>query len=725
MKFQLLGCKTEPFGSYLKALGILRLLGGHLDVKGGWCKDDIFYIDTTGTSLDAISIEMVKDNIIQFFLKKYKPTPIVSPWTRGSGFYPKDNKKWIGMILNTTEERFDLYKKTITEIQNWKDIKFKEKKGSKNEEDKNNDDTNDKELKPQIVLKCRNELDEKLVEWIDAAILIDNDGTLKTTNILGTGGNEGRLDYSNNFMKNICLMLLQNNIDDSVALLKNSLFEEPVSKYVIGRIGKFDPGHSGGYNQGFGIEQKDFPSNPWDFIFLLEGTLVWSSSIAKRNTIEKGSLRSPFTVRPSYIDPENSDSSKESEIWAPIWNKPISITEMKAFFREGRADIGRQNANNGLEFAEAITSLGIDRGITKFTRYNLQIRRGQSFISIPSGQFKVRILSITELIRELNPLMFKIDSFLRKFKPAPPTEFINARRKLNQDIFSALKYNTANDLKNLIISIGKFEKLIAKRDLKKDPTLSRPICGLSPKWLQMADDGSIEFRLAVALVSIKATDKVGSFRANLEPVSPDNAYEWSKNETQVAWVGNNIYEKLTNVLSKRMTDADRYSCCTNPLQSRIGLSAYDISYLINGFVNEEILENLIFGLMWLNWTNDSAEVEIIKKLKERWNNNSMNIPISRSWALLKLLFLPDGVFYFNNEKISIRSEPSIVFLLNAGRIEEACEIAKRRLYYSGLNPIKIKFLNRENGKRITASLLLPINNVDNLAKLVLTLKDSK
>ncbi|MEM4058641.1 MAG: type I-U CRISPR-associated protein Csx17 [Thermoplasmata archaeon] len=723
MKIKINGCRTEPFSSYLKALGILRLIGEQKDLKAkGWWENDIFYLDTKDTCLDATDINIVRDNIIQFFLKEYKPTPIVSPWTRGSGFYPTDNKEWIESIKTSTDPRFELYRVTINEIQSWNDIQFKNKEKSShgNQKEGNND-------KSKIVQICRNRLNDKVLEWIDAAILIDGEENLKTPPILGTGGNEGRLDYSNNFMKNICLMLLKNDISKSENLLKNALFEEPVSEYVIGKIGKFDPGHSGGYNQGYGIEQKDFPSNPWDFIFLLEGTLIWSSSIAKRNGISKNSLRSPFTVNPSYIEPGNSNSKNESEIWVPIWNKPISIREIKAFFREGRSDIGRKNANNGLEFAEAITSLGVDRGITKFIRYNLQIRRGQSFISIPAGQFSVRMLSITELLRELNPILYKIDSFLRKFKPAPPAEFINARRMLDEAIFSAVKYNTRKDLKSLIVSIGKFEKLITQRDLKKEPRLSSPIRGLSPRWLKEADDGSIEFRLAVALASIKATDKIGPFRANLEPVSINNIYEWSKNETQVAWIGNNIFEKLAMVLSKRLMDADRYSCCTNPLHSRINLSAYDISYFINGFVNEEILENLIFGLMWLNWSNDSEEGEIIKTLNERWAKNSEKVPIPRSWALLKLLFLPGGVFYFNNEKLLIKPELSIISLLNAGRIGEACEIAKHRLYYSGLSPIKIRFSDRVNGRRIAASLLFPVDkdNVNAIAKLVLALQDNK
>ncbi len=704
MKMRLNGCKPEPFSSYLKALAILRLIGEQKDQKiKGWWEDDIFNIESS----------LGSEDIIQFFLDEYKPTPIVSPWNGGSGFHKEGDKIVLQDILSANEKRFELYKDTINKIQNWHD------------DDVQLSDHKNKKTKADIIHACRSRLDEKVVEWIDAAILIDSEDNLKPTPILGTGGNEGNLEYSFTFMKHIKSMLLSDNREKSQNLLKNALFEEPVSEYVIGHVGKFDPGHSGGYNQGFGIEQKDFPSNPWNFIFLLEGTILWSSSIAKRNGINKDTLRSPFTVRPSPTEFESSNSNKESEIWVPLWNNPMGISELRAFFREGRSDLGRKSARTGLEFAEAITSLGVDRGINKFIRYSLQVRRGQSFIAIPSGQFKVSMLSESDLIRELNSILSRVDSFMRKFKPAPPNEYISARRRIDEAIFAVLKYGGAHELKMLIASFGKFEKLIARRDINKEPKLSRPITGISPRWLIMADDGSIEFRIAAVLASIKQTDKVGSFRANLEPVDPNNPFEWSNSENQIAWFGNNLAERLSNVLKRRIIDADRFSCCSNPFWGRIGLSTNDIAYFIDGNIDEEMVENLIFGLMWLNWSSKVKTDEILKKLRDRWDKGIKNIPIPRSWALLKLLFLPGGIFVNKNERISIKPENSIISLLNAGRIGEACQIAEKRLYYSGLSPIKIKFPDEKNGQRISAALLLPVNKQSELEKLVLTIRDIK
>ena len=85
------GCAPTPLASYLKALGILRLIssdanhvaGQAADPKArGWWEDERFHIRTT---LDRAAM-------CRFFLNDYAPSPIIAPWNGGSGFYPKDNK---------------------------------------------------------------------------------------------------------------------------------------------------------------------------------------------------------------------------------------------------------------------------------------------------------------------------------------------------------------------------------------------------------------------------------------------------------------------------------------------------------------------------------------------------------------------------------------------------------------------------------------------------------
>ena len=81
----LAGCAPSPLAHYLKAVGILRLVGEQLDsdARGRWRADDVFELTTR---VDATTL-------CRFFLEDYSPTPLVAPWNGGSGFYPaKDNR---------------------------------------------------------------------------------------------------------------------------------------------------------------------------------------------------------------------------------------------------------------------------------------------------------------------------------------------------------------------------------------------------------------------------------------------------------------------------------------------------------------------------------------------------------------------------------------------------------------------------------------------------------
>jgi hypothetical protein len=79
----LTGCAPVPLGSYLKALGIFRLLAEQADhtARGFW-RDERFVIQTF----------LGETELTAFFVDNYQPSPIISPWNRGSGFYFQERK---------------------------------------------------------------------------------------------------------------------------------------------------------------------------------------------------------------------------------------------------------------------------------------------------------------------------------------------------------------------------------------------------------------------------------------------------------------------------------------------------------------------------------------------------------------------------------------------------------------------------------------------------------
>ena len=791
-KITLRGCTSEPLLSYLSSLAVLRLVSQQKDSDArGWWENGIFHLDT----------KLDEDELVQFFMAEYAPTPIVAPWNGGSGFYEGDNTEGIDAIRSSASERFALYRQTLDRIFSFPEMppvglsigkilailiqEADKKKGRSNEDlikaanevnskleplktilapvnpsdltikqleeqskiSKNSAPTEKERataikgiLKPakkastlvkrlkrgsdkeKIIQACRDRLDERVIEWIDTAAVIGPEGDAEYPPILGSGGNEGRLDYTNTFMSNLAELLLSpENEETSRKLLRNALFAEATNGLSASKVGQYDPGRAGGYNQSPGIEKKDFPANSWKFVLAMEGSLVWASGVARRHAQERGFLRCPFTVRAcqvGYSSSSEKDGQKaRAEIWAPLWKLPVSYPELRSFLSEGRSDVGKKRATNGIKFAEAVASLGIDRGISEFVRYSLLKRRGDSYVALPTGHFSVHARSESDLVRELDPILARVDQFLRGFKE-PPASFTSARQRIDDAIFNLLECGGAENVKSLLIAIGRLEHLIAQRDRSRNPKLNSPLSGLTPRWIEEADDNSVEIRIAASLASIgprdkKSTCKVGYIRANLAPVDPVKIWSWSQGQGQTAWMGNSLMARMASILTRRMMDAERSNCKDNPLWGAIPIRAEDAVALIEGTVDEEVVENLLFGLMWIDW-NDRHLSETRKNLALKWSMPIADRVIPRPFALLKLLFLPEP---FN--QVTVRPEASIVPLLTSGRIGDACEIGRRRLFVSGLSPVTSRFPDSGNGTGIAAALLLPIQRSQAIAKLVL------
>ena len=175
----LTGCSPTPLAHYLKALGILRLVSNQKDSAArGWWKEESFHLATT---LDG-------NVLLEFFLEDYEPTPLVAPWNGGSGFYPNDNKDGIAAIAKNCSDRFAGYRKAIEMGRSATSLI---KASPKNE------------AKSVFLRECRQRWSGPLLEWLEAAVVLDGDGEPVYPALLGTGGNDGRLDFTNNFMQRL------------------------------------------------------------------------------------------------------------------------------------------------------------------------------------------------------------------------------------------------------------------------------------------------------------------------------------------------------------------------------------------------------------------------------------------------------------------------------------------------------------------------------------------
>jgi CRISPR-associated protein Csx17 len=755
--------------NYLKALGVLRLVSEQADPEARGCwRNDVFVLQG---KLDL-------DAALHFFVDHYQPTPILAPWNAGSGFYRKwdpakrqfkarDVAEALDAVATSTSARLRSYRALVqsTKIalaelgrpiklpavlrkfeaqgkrEKWSTTKTKDavKKffdSSLLFEVNGRPVCLGKADKDEFLKQLRSEvLDDKALGWLDAAIVLltGQKKNRKEAPALGSGGNIGNSDFSSRFMELLpTVMALAEGADlpsRSIQYLKASLWAEPASELLDFSVDQFDPGRAGSANMGQGLIAE--PSlNPWDYILMVEGSLLLGGAAARRLCASKQAAAFPFCPASSSVGfPSAGDDETRGELWLPLWGRFCSLAELNALFGEGRGEVGSRPARTGVDFARAACSLGIDRGITAFVRWEFQKRLGDSYLANSLGRFPVRQQQSADLLRQVDP-------WLDRFRNAcdgknVPPRFKTALREIEQAIFDFCRYGGPAFFQAILSALGRAERELCNGErFRTDKRLS-PIAGLSPDWIAAANDGTPEFELALALAGVSDPErKIGPLRANLEPVVvwPDKsgalAAKWAEKDRAVVWNSANLSVNLTRVLARRMMDGDKQGCENLPLASGTFVSLSTVSQFLAGQLDDRRIEDLLWGLILVEQKTGLYAGQLA---------DADAPPLPRAFPLLKLLFLPQPL-HIDAQPLRVKPEPELVTLLAAGRIGKACRIAMRRLRASGLAPLphppsggtardadwmELDHL-KADGHRLAASLLLPISraSVDELCLVV-------
>ncbi|MBA2433677.1 MAG: type I-U CRISPR-associated protein Csx17 [Chthoniobacterales bacterium] len=703
----LTGCAPVPIAHYLKALGILRLVSEQCDQKvlGQW----------NGNAFKLTSI-LDRESLLTFFLETYKPTPIIAPWNGGSGFFPNDNKEGIEPIRATKSQRFASFQEAVNSASEClAELGLTEKPG--------------KDVKEALLMLCRNRSPEHALEWLDSAFVLTGDGA-KYPPLLGTGGNDGRLEFTNNFMQRLAEVF---DLPDgtpakmSEKWLDNALFGTALPVLGRGAIGQFSPGAGGGANASSGFDSHS-STNPWDFILMLEGAILFAGAAVKRlESAEIGQLVYPFCVKQAGVGYGSAalldETNSRCEMWMPLWEQPVALSELKALLGEGRAQVGGRSARNGVDFARAVATLGVDRGISAFQRYGFQVRNGLAYFATPLERVVVR------RNRLASQLLAPIDDWLEKFRRAAradvaPSSIQRAARALEAAIVAFCKTADARRVQELLISLGDCEAAMAGRWKWSRQSYLSPVPLLATQWLREANTGTVEFRLAAALAGVTSLQGRDALwlRSHLEPVRPKGGrekrwFEWTDTiETNVVWRGGDLAQTLNAIIARRLLSAGQSSDGGYPDSSKISARPAAIAAFIEGRTDDRLLSRLLWGLMLIDFGGKYSDDFKIGFPTEHREPPAL-------YALLKLCFTNHKV-----RDIYVPLVPAIHRRARAGDGLGASILAARRLLGSSLAPAIDRIpASGPMVVRAAAALLFPVteNDLGEMAGCVLRPKQSE
>ena len=592
------GLRPEPLGSYLAGLGLIRLIGEQADpaATAMW-GDEGFVVDTAVPDL------------AEWLVDQYVPTPVLSPWNGGSGFGAKDKepKRRLEDLLASTSPRLGAFKDAIalaTDVigraraDGW--IKADGKGGEKVID------------KARIVREFRNRCPDALLPWIDATVVLAGEQP-SFPPLLGTGGNDGRLDFSTNFHQRLLEVLGAGPKirERSLRWAGDTLADTEIERLSEGAVGQFDPAAAGGQGSSpFGGAASLV--NPWAYVLLTEGALLFASGTARRHQHAAARAAIPFRVG---FSPDGSDSgaageasTSRGEMWVPVWNRPYSIAEIWQLFGEARASWRGRPAQRAAEFYAATRTLGVARGIGEFVRYGIQQRNGLAYVAVPLAKVEVR--SKPEI-----RLAARIEDWVSWVRGTDASSAVGAAaRRFDAAHLAYVRDGGPRALASMLAALTGLEQAVGRSGRTKEKVPTRRVPDARDFLAEFTKAECAELRVAAGIAScatVPGTRKVRrDMRQILLPVDPGDTAQrparWRDSPLVAGYGLRPLRQVLADVLAWRSRtasddDGSQRFRGVPTFHGSIPVPAADLHAFARGLLDEAELEQWLRACLALDW----------------------------------------------------------------------------------------------------------------------------
>ena len=525
-------------------------------------------------------------------------------------------------------------------------------------------------------------------------MIVDGDRT-DYPSLLGSGGNDGHLDFSVNFISRLKALLdnagkQPRSVRDSLAASLWNLTTDQLQKGAA--VGQFLPGGVGGVNSTTGLKGDSY-TNPWDYILMLEGAVTFRAGVSRRLASEDiGRSAAPFTMfsrSASYGAASPKEESTRGEQWMPIWSNPLRYQEFQHFLAEGRITHNRKTAKHPLDAARAVANLGVARGVDAFYRYGYLQRNGDAHYAVPLRVHNVprQVLPQLHCLDDLDRWTSCLHSAARDKRV--PQRLVLAVYGFDETMFKVVQHaDEAQRWQQLLLAMHRIEAI----QRKGTAFTCGPMPGLRSEWAEVANDGSPEFRVALALSQLQWTPAISHEGVNSKAVRKSFRQFWLPLEEKgracyatsaggdrighdpdVVMEGRDAMRDLCALVERGMLLATQAGTRIWPLHpGRQTVSLSDLTLFLEGAFDYQRCLDLACSLSALK------EPCIVEKGPREAEASLPPV----AWDLLRLLHTdlelkPDSRAPFN---------ASILRLLRSGNSTKALQLALQRYRSLGLEP---------------------------------------
>jgi CRISPR-associated protein Csx17 len=328
------------------------------------------------------------------------------------------------------------------------------------------------------------------------------------------------------------------------------------------------------------------------------------------------------------------------------------------------------------------------------------VRNGLAYLATPLGRVESTQAPSADLITDLDQGRF-LESLRREARGKDASASLKrANAQLENALFALTRPGGGRQaIQRVLILLGEVMQTLAVSRKGQEAVPVLP--SLSESWVLQADDGSAEFRLAVALASLV------DVRAYLVPVDRDKGrWQWAPESRLHVWGKGDFTRNLVRIVERRVIETQRQETARDPFagRTRLGARLADIEALLSGQTDDARIAALLQGLVWAKLPETLAPATKVRA-------GGASVPTA--YAVLKPFFTPPALLKHLGrlpEDSHLTLPGELPRLLAGGQVQKAQDVAWRRARIAGLGwpsgdaPQSPAL----NGPRLLAALAIPL-----------------
>jgi CRISPR-associated protein Csx17 len=472
--------------------------------------------------------------------------------------------------------------------------------------------------------------------------------------------------------------------------------------------------------------------SPWAMALACEGLTFLAGGTSRRlGTRTRAVGAFPFVTRAAAPSVSGEAGRDLAEVWAPLWERPMTVPETRTLFARGRAEVAGRGALTPSAFATAITRRGVDAGIREFRRFILAHTTSKNtFEPRLEGTFPLspvppapKAPSAIVVPRALECLLGLIDRLPKDQKIGQRWRFVGLRGPIEEAMLHLAASPDDPEVARGVLdaAVVALDRVDRNRRFREALVSWKP---LPLQWLPSlfgSEQPVIEARLAMALASgfpVKRPLTLYRFGVVWEYGGFQHP---ARAPTRWIWGPAPLPSVLSAVLHRRMLDWESARDDEEPVRFVVPIPGADVSRWLEGTTDEVLLARWISRLAMFDWRFVPTAVSGLMP-------PTTGFPQANAALCLIGLFQP----LFDSRPLRASSALSqrdlldpksgartpgatrrLASLLRIGQIDAAVRLARSRYAMASARLAQTSAPWRvTNPERILASVLFPISDVD-------------